>query len=73
MATIIISEMLNFNFDCMKMIERKIGFRLMACLLVCLFGWNGAVAQNKKVQQIYCRICVMMNEPMALAKDARGG
>ena len=73
MASIIISEMFNFNFDCMKMIERKIGFRLMACLLVCLFGWNGAVAQNKKVQQIYCRICVMMNEPMALAIDESGG
>lgn len=73
MASIIISEMFNFNFDCMKMIERKIGFRLMACLLVCLFGWNGAVAQNKKVQQIYCRICVMMNEPMALAIEENGG
>lgn len=73
MATIIISEMFNFNFACMSMIERKIGFRLMACLLVCLFGWNGAVAQNKQVQQIYCRICVMMNEPMALAIDESGG
>lgn len=45
----------------------------MACLLVCLFGWNGAVAQNKKVQQMYCRICVMMNEPMALTIDESGG
>lgn len=73
MTYVIIEEMFNFNFDCMKMIERKIGFRLMACLLVCLFGWNGAVAQNKQVQQIYCRICVMMNEPMALAIDESGG
>ena len=73
MATIIISEMLNFNFACMAMIGKKIGFRLMACLLVCLFGWNGVVAQNKKVQQMYCRICVMMNEPMALAIEENGG
>ena len=28
---------------------------------------------KKQVEQIYCRIWVMMNEPMALAKDARGG
>ena len=73
MTYVIIEEMFYFNFDCMKMIERKICFRLMACLLVCLFGWNGAVAQNKKVPQIYCRICVMMNEPMALAIDESGG
>lgn len=73
MTYVIIEELFNFNFDCMKTIERKIGFRLMACLLVCLFGWNGAVAQKKKVELIYCRIYVMMNEPMALAKDARGG
>ena len=73
MTYVIIEEMLNFNFDCMKMIERKIGFRLMACLLVCLFGWNGAVAQNKKVQQMYCRICVMMKEPMALTIEENGG
>ena len=73
MTYVIKEEMFYFNFDCMKMIERKIGFRLMACLLVCLFGWNGVVAQNKKVQQIYCRICVMMNEPMALAIDESGG
>ena len=69
MTYVIIEEMFYFNFDCMKMIERKICFRLMACLLV----WNGAVAQNKKVPQIYCRICVMMNEPMALAIDESGG
>lgn len=73
MASIIISEMFNFNFNCMKMIERKIGFRLMAYLLVCLFGWNGAVAQNKKVPQIYYRICVMMKEPMALTIEENGG
>lgn len=73
MTYVIIEELFNFNFDCMAMIGKKICFRLMACLLVCLFGWNGAVAQNKKVQQIYCRICVMMNEPMALAIEENGG
>ena len=73
MATTIINEMFNFNFACMSMIEKKICLRLMACLLVCLFGWNGAVAQKKKVELIYCRIYVMMNEPMALAIDESGG
>lgn len=73
MTYVIIEELFNFNYACMAMIGKKICFRLMACLLVCLFGWNGAVAQNKKVQQIYCRICVMMNEPMALAIEENGG
>lgn len=73
MTYVIIEELFNFNFDCMAMIGKKICFRLMACLLVCLFGWNGVVAQNKKVQQMYCRICVMMNEPMALAIEENGG